>query len=193
MLDPDRARGTTRRALLRNSALGVGALVGGAALVTSDPAEAGAAGGARRIYLRLDGVTGSVTQRGHRGAIAVRTVSWSLTEDIDTLSNEVLSDVAPSLLVLTMDASSASPALLERLFNGHRSTTGKITTYAPGRNGAAALVSTVALTDVHVVGFHQKATSTAAGHGGIVDTVKLTYASLEYDEDDKESTYTVPA
>jgi hypothetical protein len=55
-------------------------------------------------------------------------------------------------------------------------------------------------TQVHVVGFHQKMTSTAGSkhaggttHGGLLDTVALTYESLEFESLDsgKQATYTV--
>src|SRR4051812_31641473 len=67
MTDPD-ARGTTRRALLRNTALGVSALAGGAALVTADAAEAGAATSHGEMFLSLDGVRGPATSHGLPGA-----------------------------------------------------------------------------------------------------------------------------
>jgi hypothetical protein len=60
----------------------------------------------------------------------------------------------------------SSPALLERVLNGH------------------------------VVGFHQMMTTSRTGgpHGGLLDTVKLTYASLEFENLDgaTEATCTVP-
>lgn len=188
--------GTTRRALLRNSALGMGALVGGAALVTAGATEADAAGSRRQILLTLDGVAGSNTNQGLAGAIALQTISWTLSESIDTLSNHVLSAADPSLLVLTMNPSRASSALLKRLLNGRSSDTGVIRVYHPNVEGVVSLFGRITLTDVRVVGFHQTMSESTLDHphAGLVDTVRLTYSSLKLEDLDSgtEATYTVP-
>ena len=165
---------TTRRDVLRGSAVGVGALVGGSGAVAlaqdssaAAPAFAAAATGAQHFWLSVTGVSGPSTARGFEGQIPVT----SFAVGVDAVSGAGGGKITPSTFDFTATTSKATPQLLAALVTGANVTKAILTGVRVTSSGASQRYLKITLSNVVVTSLH----TIESRDGAPVDHVSLTY------------------
>lgn len=157
---PDGQVGTSRRDVLRGSAIGVGALVGAMALTNGDEVSADAATGDPHVYyLTIGNITGS-------SKIKLSSVSFGGENDAGTLN--------PALVTLGMPTGGFSPLILQAFVAKtlHKATIKGYQTDASGRQVNSLIIT---CTGAEVVYYHLG----VGGSGAPSDTVHLSYDTIE--------------
>lgn len=120
---------TSRRAVLKGSAIGAGAIFGAAGLTATARAATGAAAPVGepvgdQYFLKIEGITGNVTEKGLEGFISLDDFSVGASH---AATNATSSGKAKEVQVhFDAPSSIASPLLMLHVVNGKHSSTGAI-------------------------------------------------------------------
>jgi type VI secretion system secreted protein Hcp len=122
---------TSRRSVLKGSALGAGALLGAASLTAPARAEtspapvSAAAAEGEQYFLKLEGITGDVVMKDFTGAIQLTEFSWGASRSADNGSSTGKQEKEKQLTVETT-FSQASPLLMLAAVDGKPIKTGEL-------------------------------------------------------------------
>ena len=111
------------------------------------------------FFLKLEGVTGSATQKGYEGSIPIDSFSWSESAAFNPVTAEgSLPEVKPLSLVAPVGRD--GPTLLTTAFERQSIASATLTVLSVAATGQPTRIATIKLADMHVTSY-QFAASTA--------------------------------
>ena len=171
----DRTRaGTSRRDVLRGSAIGLGAFVGASALINANgvPAQARATTSIK-LVVGFAGINLNHPVPAH-----------AFTLGGDNLNG----NLEPTGNTLTLNSSRYSPLLLKAYANATNLTKVVIDEYQADHAGIERLTTTMTLGFARIVSFHTDVSTSSPGH--VRDVLQLTFSALTLLRHDSNATYT---
>lgn len=156
----DEGTGTSRRDVLRGSAIGMGALVGAMALTNSNEVAAEAAGTSNHTYyLTISGINGTNSK------IKLSSLGFGGDDPNGTPT--------PDRVTLTMPSGRFSPFML-KAFVEKTQHTATIYGYQPNASGVPELALQITCTGAEIVHYHLGASS-----GAPSDNLELVFGSID--------------
>jgi len=177
----------SRRSVLRTSALGLGTAIAGVSLAGAQSATAAPAAapatlpnpvGVAGRYLTLDWIPGESVAKGHEKTIEVIDASWQVDAPTSWTKGGGASVAKPNPggLSLSINTSSATPLLLNRIASGKVIASGRLDVVRSAAGGTPVEILQLALTSLYVTSL-----STHIGSSGeLYDDVTFVFKAITF-------------
>ena len=176
----------SRRSVLRTSALGLGTAIAGVTLAGAQSAAAPAAipatlpvpVGVAGRYLTLDLIPGDSVAKGHEKTIEVIDASWQVDAQTSWTrgGGASVGKPNPGGLSLSINTSSATPLLLNRIASGKVINSGRLDVVRSGASGGAVEVLQLSLTSLFVTSLATHISSS----GELYDDVTFVFKTIAF-------------
>lgn len=129
------------------------------------------------IYLKMDGIKGSVTNKQFQGQIEIETFRWGADVTVSSASggDRTTSEPSVSVVSITKHADKASEGLFKQLLMGEAIAKSTLTFTAQSQ-GLTFAYSTIELSDVILSSFHQTSSGDYPNESIVLNFAKFIYS-----------------